>query len=61
VDVSISGQYQQAISMLLNGSLDIAAKKLRLLSQSGDGHADGVLGTLYEYGESIALTSQVGA
>ncbi|NZA25286.1 sel1 repeat family protein [Luteimonas sp. SJ-92] len=45
-----SDSYQHAIAMLQNGSVDIAIKKLESLSKCGDGHADGVLGALYEFG-----------
>ena len=42
--------FQHAISMLKFGSVDLAVKKLELLSKEGDGHADGVLGLIYEFG-----------
>lgn len=43
--------YQTAISMLLAGSLDLGVRKLELLAKQGDGHADSVLGALYEFGK----------
>jgi TPR repeat protein len=43
-------KYQHAISMLKNESLDLAVRKLQILSKEGDGHADAVLGALFEFG-----------
>ena len=43
-------RYQHAISMLKNDSLELAVKKLQLLSRHGDGHADAVLGAIFEFG-----------
>ncbi|MDG6349582.1 tetratricopeptide repeat protein [Luteimonas sp. 8-5] len=43
-------KYQNAISMLKANSVDLAIRKLQRLSKEGDGHADAVLGVLYEYG-----------
>lgn len=51
-------KYQHAISMLKSESLDLAVRKLQILSKEGDGHADAVLGALFEFGRGeIAIYS----
>lgn len=46
-----SESYQRAIQMLRKGSVDLAVRKLEGLSADGDGHADAILGAIFEFGK----------
>lgn len=54
-------RYQHAISMLKSDSLILAVQKLQNLSKSGDGHADAVLGALFEFGKGEIAADKVKA
>lgn len=44
------GEYEHALDMLRAGSVELCVEKLKKQSKNGDGHADAVLGNIYEFG-----------
>lgn len=51
-------EFQQAISMLSHGSVDLGVQKLAGLAKQGDCHADAALGVVFEFGKGHLAPDQ---